>query len=187
MGAGRSRAPSSKFDCKKGNRRESGERRGYEHNPEACDATPTTNSVTCEPTAKRRIMLEDPPLQRTQFRTRLESEFRCETSSHPLVERERIGLPARPIKARHQLAEHAFAERMLPRGYLEFSNQLWAGADCELGVDQRLECEQPALLEPLCFRPQERLEISERTPAPKGERRTQQFRGPPAWPAAAAA
>src|SRR5438045_3720300 len=82
---------------------------------------------------------------------------------------ERIGLPAGAVEAEHQLAEQPLAERMLGDESLQLADKPTAASEFDLGVDARLDGEQPSRLQPLRLGRRKRLvlEIRERASAPK--------------------
>src|SRR5262249_51539287 len=89
-----------------------------------------------------------------------------------LVGGERIRLPTGPVEREHQLAEQPLAERMRGDRPLELGDELAVASEVELGVDARLDGEQPPLLQPPRLGRDKRLvlEIRERASAPKAER-----------------
>ena len=123
--------------------------------------------------AERRVLREDRALELAERLARLDPELVDERLARTLIDRERVGLPARAVERQHQLRARALPQRLLEHEALELGDELAVPREREVSVDPVLERGQAQLLEPRDLRVREglRRQIRERRPSPQRERR----------------
>ena len=80
-------------------------------------------------------MADDPLLESTQLRRRLDTEFVCEHSASRAVPVERLGVTSGAVERDHQLGPAALAERLPCDQRLALADHLEVPAACQFGVD----------------------------------------------------
>lgn len=126
-----------------------------------------------------RIVRQDRLLQTLQRPAGFDPELLHECASRLLVHLERLGLAARAVEGKHQLATQTLLQRMLRNQCLELANQVGVAAEHEIRVDALAQRAKVKLVEPADLVAGERLvgEVDERRSSPQRERLTQQKRG----------
>ena len=121
---------------------------------------------------KRRVVLEDLPLQGLQLGARLDPELVHEPAPRRAVGLERVGLAAAAVERDEQLALEPLPERVRGDQRLELGQDVLVAAEREVGLDPILERGEPQVLEPPDLVLRERLvrEVGERRAAPERER-----------------
>ena len=121
---------------------------------------------------KRRVVLEDLPLQGLQLGARLDPELVHEPAPRRAVGLERLGLTSAAVERDEQLALEPLPERVRGDQRLELGQDVLMAAEREVGLDPILERRQPQVLEPPDLVLRERLvrEVGERRSAPEPER-----------------
>ena len=112
-------------------------------------------------------------MERLQLRARVDPELVHERRARGGVGVERLGLPAGAVEREHQLPAQSLPQRMLADERLELADELGVAATLEIGVEPRLERDEPELLQPcdLGLRPALVREVGEGGAAPERERR----------------
>ena len=80
-------------------------------------------------------MADDPLLESTQLRRRLDTEFVCEHGASRAVPVERLGVTSGAVERDHQLGPAALAERLPCDQRLALADHLEVPAACQFGVD----------------------------------------------------
>ena len=124
---------------------------------------------------QRRVVAKDRGLQISKCRTGVDAEFLGESLAHRRGDRERFGLPPRPVQRQHQLAMQPFAERMGENQSLEFGNHGMLLAQGEIGVNPVVQRNQSKFLQPRCLgtRKLGRAQVVEHRSPPQAERLTE--------------
>ena len=124
------------------------------------------------------IVPQDPPLELSQVRPRLQPELLRELVPSGLEYRKRVRLPAGAVEREHQLTPQPLPQRISIDEPLELGHELSGRAERELRVRQLLERRQSPLLEPPALAARKRLveHICEGRPSPDGQRQPQQPR-----------
>jgi hypothetical protein len=126
-----------------------------------------------------RPLLQDRLLHGAQLRSRGQAELGVEHGPGPLVDRERVGLPAGAVEGEHETAVRALAQRVGPGELLQLTEHLGVPAGGQLQVDQRFprghsQLGQPGRLRP---RPRRAAELDQRRSAPGRQRLPVEPRG----------
>ena len=121
---------------------------------------------------ERRVLPQDRPLELLERLARVDAELLDVDSARVLVGVQGLRLPAGPVQRRHQIPPRPFAERVLGDERLELSDQVGVATQVEVGLDPKLQCGQPDLLEPGDGRLGELLvgDVRERRAPPQRER-----------------
>ena len=106
---------------------------------------------------ERRVVGEDLLVQALQLRAGLDADLLHETGPCGAVGLECLRLPPGPVEREHPLAVQALAQRVLGDERVELAGQLGVTAGRQVGIDRRLRCPQPQVLEPADLRRGERL------------------------------
>jgi hypothetical protein len=93
------------------------------------------------------FLAEDRRLQVPELWSGLDSELLVERAPSPVVRGQRIGLAARAVQGKHQVAPQALPERIEGEGAFEFVHELRRPTDLEVGVDSQFERVEAQLLE----------------------------------------
>ena len=94
------------------------------------------------------VVREDRLLDPLQLGARLEPELADQHAAGVGVHIERLRLAARPVEREHQLDTETLAVGVLAHQPAQLADELGVAADREVGVDPRLYCLEPFLLEP---------------------------------------
>jgi hypothetical protein len=107
-----------------------------------------------------------------QLAARLDPELFNQRSPRRPIDVERLGLAARAIKAKHQLAARALAQRVFVHERLEFADERRVAAGSKVALDPLLKTAEPQLPQAGDLGPGEALggEVRERGAAPEPER-----------------
>src|SRR5262249_22146153 len=126
----------------------------------------------CTRRFERCVLLEDPPLERSELGARLEPDLFREPATERLVGGECVPRPVGAVEAEHQLAKQSLLERVLADELLELADQSRAAAGCQLSADPSLQREEPSFFQPLRLRAERwlRRDVGERMTAPQSER-----------------
>ena len=128
---------------------------------------------------QRRVMPEDPLLERSERRGRHEPELLVEGPPQILQRRQRVRVAAAAIQREHELRPRALAERLAGDERLELGRHGGVVPERQLGVDAILDAVEAQLRQTRRLEHGERLaELRERLAAPEGERVAEQ-RGRP--------
>jgi hypothetical protein len=119
------------------------------------------------------VLVQDRPLEPLQRSARLETELLPQQLARLPVSLERLGLSARAVERKHELAAQAFLQRVGGSERLELRDELIGAAERELGVDAIHPRGEPQLLEApdLGLRELEQREFLQRQAAPELQRR----------------
>jgi len=127
---------------------------------------------------KRRVMPEDPLLERSERRGRHEPELLVEGPAEVLQRRQRVRVPPAAIQREHQLRPRALTERLAGDERLELWRHGCVLPEGQLGVDAILDAVEAQLRQARRLEHGERLaELRERLAAPQGERFAEQASG----------
>ena len=120
---------------------------------------------------QRRVMPEDPLLERSERRGRHEPELLVEGPPQILQRRQRVRVPAAAIQREHQLRPRALTERLASDERLELGRHGGVVPERQLGVDAIPDAVEAQLRQTRRLQHGERLgELRERLAAPQGER-----------------
>jgi hypothetical protein len=121
--------------------------------------------------AERRVLAQDRALQRAQLRARLEPEFLDEQAPSFAVSVERVRLPPGAVQRQHQLGAKTLLQRVFGDESLELADKLGVATKSEIGLDPRLDGNDPQVLETRNLGLSERLEreVGECRSAPEVE------------------
>jgi hypothetical protein len=101
----------------------------------------TTDAV--RGSCQRRVLVENRPLEVTEFGAGLEAEL---VPEHPLgvaIDRERVRLTARAVEGRHQLRSDVLAKRVLRDERFELADQRRVATKSQVRVDTHAEKLEP--------------------------------------------
>ena len=116
------------------------------------------------PRCELRVVLQDPALECSQLRRRLETQL-VQGGTGVAVSGKRVGLAAGAVQGEHPLCLEALAVRVGGDEHVELADERRMEPPFEVSVDTGLEGGQPALLEP------RRLDLGKRLVGDVGERR----------------
>ena len=130
------------------------------------------------PGHQRRIVLEDPPLQRAELLARLHPGLLDDRETCLLVGGERVEPPVGAVERQHLQPAQALVRRMLARQRVELADRLPVQPELELRLEPHLERVQPLLLQTTdrILRKAPVREIRQRRPRPERERLAQRAR-----------
>ena len=122
------------------------------------------------------ILGENCALELAQLDPRLEAELLDERRPRVPVRLKRVGLAAGAVERQHQPAVQPLAQRMLGYQSLQLRHELRVTPGAQLGLESRLERDQPLLLERCdrALRERRERQVGERRAAPQRERLPQQ-------------
>ena len=128
---------------------------------------------------ERRVLRQDPGLQRAQLGARLDADVLDQPLAGGAVGGERLGLAPVAVERRHQLRPQPLAQRVLADEALEVADQPPVAAERELGLDAQLERRGAQLLEPHDRGLRERRvgDVHQRGAAPLAERARERVHG----------
>ena len=144
---------------------------------EDCDGLPRRQEL--RPRVRRRrervVLPEDRLLELAERRARLDPELLVEEGTRVAIRGQRIGLPAAPVQAEHQLSAQSLVERMHRDELLDLRQDVRMSLKRQLGVDQLLARGQLQSLEARSLEERKRLEreIGERRATPERKRLAQ--------------
>ena len=120
---------------------------------------------------QRRVMPEDPLLERSERRGGHQPELLVEDPSQVLQRRERVRVPAAAIQREHELGPRALAQRLASDERLELRRHRGVTPERQIRVDAVLDAVQAELGETGRLEHGERLaELRERLASPEGQR-----------------
>jgi hypothetical protein len=127
------------------------------------------------------ILGENCALELAQLDPRLEAELLDERRPRVPVRLERVGLAAGAVERQHQPAVQPLAQRMLGYQSLQLRHELRVTPGAQLGLESRLERDQPLLLERCdrALRERRERQVGERRAAPQRERVLEELERPP--------
>ena len=124
-------------------------------------------------------MGEDPLLERSQLGARFQPELVIQRLAASAIHIKRVGVAPASVQSEHQLSQQPLPVGVQSHESLELANQPAVMTEHEVGVDTVLKRGQPRFLQARNLALSERLvrQISERVPAPQGQRGAQQLTG----------
>jgi hypothetical protein len=129
------------------------------------------------PEVERGVSTEDCCLELPQLTARFETQLLGEGSSKLPVRLERLCLPPGAVQREHELAPHAFAQRIRGDDRTGFGNDVLGAAEPEAGFEPLLDGGEAKFLEPVRLRLEgaQWRETVERPPSPEAERLLQRI------------
>ena len=127
---------------------------------------------------QRRIVLEDPPLERAELLARLHPRLLDDREPRLLIGGERVEPPVGAVERQHLQPTQALVRRMLARQRVQLADRLAVQPELELRLEAHLERVQPLLLETTdrILREAPVGEVGQRRPRPEPERLSQRAR-----------
>ena len=96
---------------------------------------------------QRRVVLQDPPLQRPELLPRLHPRLLDDRETHPLVGGKRVHPPIRAVQREHLQPAQPLVRRVLPHQPVELADRLPMQPQLELRLEPRLQRVDTLLLE----------------------------------------
>ena len=80
----------------------------------------------------------------------MEAQLLAQYAAQVAIARKRVGLPAGAVQSQHQGCQRPLAQRIVPVQLLELWDKLRPDAERQPGLEHRLGCADPQLIDAVC-------------------------------------